>query len=81
MLSSFKVISILINKKDALLQVPNGFGSGLGAIQLILYAIYRDKGKKRGKGDEGPSQMDSIIELGSASKPLPPTATSTEHPK
>lgn len=24
------------------LQVPNGFGCGLGAVQLILYAIYRN---------------------------------------
>lgn len=23
-------------------QIPNGFGCGLGAVQLILYAIYRD---------------------------------------
>ncbi|XP_058186158.1 bidirectional sugar transporter SWEET1-like [Rhododendron vialii] len=28
--------------KDPFVAVPNGFGSGLGAIQLILYAIYRD---------------------------------------
>ena len=25
-----------------LLQVPNGVGCGLGALQLILYFIYRD---------------------------------------
>ncbi|KAF7130525.1 hypothetical protein RHSIM_Rhsim10G0083800 [Rhododendron simsii] len=34
--------------KDPFVAVPNGFGSGLGAIQLILYAIYRDnKGEAR----------------------------------
>lgn len=25
------------------LQIPNGFGFGLGTVQLILYAIYCDK--------------------------------------
>lgn len=29
------------------LQVPNGFGCGLGAMQLILYAIYCKKGKSK----------------------------------
>ncbi|RWR84202.1 bidirectional sugar transporter SWEET1 [Cinnamomum micranthum f. kanehirae] len=52
-------------------KVPNGFGSGLGAIQLILYAIYRDKGNKKGKGDEGPSETNSI-ELGSVASNKPP---------
>ncbi|KAL6525010.1 Bidirectional sugar transporter sweet1 [Orobanche minor] len=33
--------------KDPFVAVPNGFGSGLGAVQLILYAIYRgNKGKE-----------------------------------
>ena len=27
-------------------QVPNGVGSALGAIQLILYAVYKDWKKK-----------------------------------
>ncbi|XP_068653062.1 bidirectional sugar transporter SWEET1-like [Aristolochia californica] len=34
---------------DPFIAVPNGFGCGLGALQLILYAIYR-KGGKGGKG-------------------------------
>ncbi|GAA0158949.1 hypothetical protein Leryth_019629 [Lithospermum erythrorhizon] len=33
--------------KDPFIAIPNGFGSGLGAVQLILYAIYRkNKGTK-----------------------------------
>lgn len=32
-------------------QVPNGFGCGLGAIQLILYAIYRDNKNESKKLD------------------------------
>ncbi|KAL3504341.1 hypothetical protein ACH5RR_034182 [Cinchona calisaya] len=35
--------------KDPFVAIPNGFGCGLGAVQLILYAIYRDNkdpGKK-----------------------------------
>ncbi|KAK2999568.1 hypothetical protein RJ639_023932, partial [Escallonia herrerae] len=35
-------------EKDNFVAVPNGFGSGLGAIQLILYAIYcKNKGEKK----------------------------------
>lgn len=34
------------------LQVPNGMGSALGAIQLLLYFIYRDT--------KPPSNQDSI---------------------
>nr|GLL47490.1 protein RST1 isoform X1 [Ipomoea trifida] len=29
--------------KDPFVAIPNGFGRGLGAVQLILYAIYCDK--------------------------------------
>lgn len=35
-------------------QVPNGFGCGLGALQLIIYAIYRDWG-----GDDRKKVMNS----------------------
>ncbi|KAI3974628.1 hypothetical protein MKX01_029618 [Papaver californicum] len=35
--------------RDPFVAVPNGFGCGLGALQLILYAIYR-----KNKGDEKP---------------------------
>ncbi|KAK0575417.1 hypothetical protein LWI29_000169 [Acer saccharum] len=30
--------------RDPFVAVPNGFGSGLGTVQLILYFIYRNKG-------------------------------------
>ncbi|KAJ9675139.1 hypothetical protein PVL29_024189 [Vitis rotundifolia] len=33
--------------KDPFVAVPNGFGCGLGAMQLILYAIYRNKGESK----------------------------------
>ncbi|KAG9457279.1 hypothetical protein H6P81_001787 [Aristolochia fimbriata] len=32
---------------DPFITVPNGFGSGLGALQLVLYAIYRKGGKAK----------------------------------
>lgn len=44
-----------------IMQVPNGFGSGLGAIQLILYAIYRDN-----KGEAKKLGSDESIEMGLA---------------
>lgn len=37
--------------KDPFVAVPNGFGCGLGAIQLILYAIYRDNKNESKKLD------------------------------
>ncbi|KAH6812935.1 Nodulin MtN3 family protein [Perilla frutescens var. frutescens] len=40
------IFGILI--KDPFVAVPNGFGCGLGAVQLTLYAIYRNnKGQYR----------------------------------
>lgn len=33
---------------DPFVAIPNGFGCGLGAVQLILYAIYRNCNKTRG---------------------------------
>lgn len=44
-----------------IMQVPNGFGSGLGAIQLILYAIYRDN-----KGEAKKLGPDESLEMGLA---------------
>lgn len=40
------------------LQVPNGFGCGLGAMQLILYAIYRNKGEFK-----KPDAADKSVEM------------------
>ncbi|KAL6962351.1 Bidirectional sugar transporter sweet1 [Sarracenia purpurea var. burkii] len=45
--------------KDPFVAVPNGFGSGLGAIQLILYAIYR-----KSKGETKKSNADGSLEMG-----------------
>uniref|UniRef100_A0A5B7ATS0 Bidirectional sugar transporter SWEET n=2 Tax=Davidia involucrata TaxID=16924 RepID=A0A5B7ATS0_DAVIN len=54
--------------KDPFVAVPNGFGCGLGAVQLILYAIYRDN-----KGDTKKATAttsDGSMEMGlSLSKP------------
>ncbi|KAL3638884.1 Bidirectional sugar transporter sweet1 [Castilleja foliolosa] len=44
--SSWFVFGLL--GKDPFVAVPNGFGSGLGAVQLILYAIYR---KNKGENE------------------------------
>lgn len=42
-------------------QVPNGFGCALGALQLILYFVYRDK-----KGNDTKKQLsaEDTAELG-----------------
>ncbi|XP_010062171.2 bidirectional sugar transporter SWEET1 [Eucalyptus grandis] len=44
---------------DPFVAVPNGFGSGLGAMQLILYAIYRNnKGEPKKKvNNDGSMEM------------------------
>lgn len=44
---------------DPFVAVPNGFGSGLGAMQLILYAIYRNnKGEPKKKvNSDGSMEM------------------------
>ncbi|KAK9269857.1 hypothetical protein L1049_025430 [Liquidambar formosana] len=43
---------------DPFVAVPNGFGCGLGAVQLILYAIYRD--------NKGSTTTDESVEMGLA---------------
>ncbi|KAI3464611.1 hypothetical protein Pfo_021274 [Paulownia fortunei] len=45
--------------KDKFLYVPNGFGCLLGAMQLILYAIYRNN-----KGDIKKPTTDGTLEMG-----------------
>ncbi|GAV76647.1 MtN3_slv domain-containing protein [Cephalotus follicularis] len=44
---------------DPFVSVPNGFGCGLGAIQLILYFIYRNN-----KGAPKQTTNDESLELG-----------------
>ncbi|PSS17489.1 Bidirectional sugar transporter like [Actinidia chinensis var. chinensis] len=51
--------------RDPFVAVPNGFGCGLGTVQLILYAMYRDKKPKTGK----PTPDGSSLEMG-LEKPL-----------
>ncbi|PIA47708.1 hypothetical protein AQUCO_01400360v1 [Aquilegia coerulea] len=46
---------------DPFVAVPNGFGCGLGTLQLILYAIYRNHNKSGGANsitDNKPVEMD-----------------------
>ncbi|KAK4352583.1 hypothetical protein RND71_028101 [Anisodus tanguticus] len=45
--------------KDPFVAIPNGFGFGLGTVQLILYAIYCDK-----KGLTKKSSPDESLEVG-----------------
>ncbi|KAL0314403.1 UNVERIFIED_CONTAM: Bidirectional sugar transporter SWEET1 [Sesamum angustifolium] len=45
--------------KDPFVAIPNGFGCGLGAVQLILYAIYRDnKGQNKKAAADGSLEME-----------------------
>ncbi|KAJ8771691.1 hypothetical protein K2173_026868 [Erythroxylum novogranatense] len=50
---------------DPFVAVPNGFGCGLGAMQLILYVIYRkNKGEaKKPTADQSSLEMGSTIAL------------------
>lgn len=61
--TSWFIFGLLGN--DPFVYVCNGFGSVLGALQLILYAIYRNN---KGQKDEKPSPNDgpgSTMEMGS----------------
>ncbi|XP_073306025.1 bidirectional sugar transporter SWEET1-like isoform X1 [Primulina huaijiensis] len=51
--------------KDPFVAIPNGFGCGLGAVQLILYAIYR---KNKGQTQKGAANESQEMEK-SISKP------------
>nr|CAB3461424.1 unnamed protein product [Digitaria exilis] len=54
------------------LAIPNGCGSFLGAVQLILYAIYRNSGDKTGRSgkqpDAGGGDEDDDVEMASNTK-------------
>lgn len=48
------------------MQVPNGVGSALGTIQLILYFIYRDSksdGKKATAASSSGTQEEGTVEM------------------
>ncbi|KAA8546509.1 hypothetical protein F0562_002752 [Nyssa sinensis] len=62
--------------KDPFVAVPNGFGCGLGAAQLILYAIYRDN---KGETKKASSTSDGSMEMG-LGKPHPQEKQSITHP-
>ncbi|KAL3638887.1 Bidirectional sugar transporter sweet1 [Castilleja foliolosa] len=47
--------------KDKFLYIPNGFGSLLGTMQLILYAIYRNN---KGAVDTTKPTTDETLEMG-----------------
>ncbi|KAK6938325.1 SWEET sugar transporter [Dillenia turbinata] len=48
--------------KDPFVAVPNGFGCGLGALQLILYAIYHKNKGGPGKGSSGDESREMGLE-------------------
>lgn len=50
--------------RDPFVAVPNGFGCGLGTMQLILYFIYRNN-----KGESKKPASDESIEIGSGKSP------------
>ncbi|KAK3043782.1 hypothetical protein RJ639_000481, partial [Escallonia herrerae] len=47
--------------KDPFVYIPNGFGSGLGAMQLILYAIYRNN---KGEITKATNTGEGSLEMG-----------------
>jgi solute carrier family 50 (sugar transporter) len=44
-------------------QIPNGCGSFLGTVQLVLYAIYRNSGKAAVGRDGKPVQGQADVEM------------------
>ncbi|KAK6939979.1 SWEET sugar transporter [Dillenia turbinata] len=59
--------------KDPFVAVPNGFGSGLGALQLILYAIYH---KNKGGPMKGGAEESIEMGLEKPNKETKPTTVS-----
>ncbi|KAI3972806.1 hypothetical protein MKX01_019464 [Papaver californicum] len=53
---------------DPFIDVPNGFGCGLGALQLILYTIYRNP-KGKAVGDDGASVKAAAASTTTCSSP------------
>ncbi|KAJ7959232.1 Bidirectional sugar transporter SWEET [Quillaja saponaria] len=50
--------------RDPFVAIPNGFGCGLGTMQLILYFIYRDK--KGGNSKKPTTEESDSVEMGVA---------------
>ncbi|KAK6938326.1 SWEET sugar transporter [Dillenia turbinata] len=52
--------------RDPFVAVPNGFGSGLGALQLMLYGVYRNHkgGAKNASIDDESLRMGNMMEMG-----------------
>ncbi|KNA07354.1 hypothetical protein SOVF_172760 [Spinacia oleracea] len=50
--------------RDPFVAVPNGFGSALGAMQLILYFIYYDKNKNPEQKKKSVADPEQAVELG-----------------
>ena len=60
---SFSNVSLSSNVKlaDLYLQIPNGFGCGLGTMQLILYFIYCNN---KGPGETTKPTANGTVEMG-----------------
>ncbi|XP_009377708.2 bidirectional sugar transporter SWEET1 [Pyrus x bretschneideri] len=67
---------------DPFVAIPNGFGSGLGALQLLLYFIYRDN-KGKGSGTKKPNgavtTADESMEMGVAKPDQQPKQSITNN--
>ncbi|XP_024972491.1 bidirectional sugar transporter SWEET1-like isoform X2 [Cynara cardunculus var. scolymus] len=76
--TSWFIFGLLGN--DPFVYVCNGFGSVLGALQLILYAIYR---KNKGQKDEKAAAKDggSTMEMGLVKRPDKATVTAIQPPE
>ncbi|XP_054799476.1 bidirectional sugar transporter SWEET1-like isoform X2 [Prosopis cineraria] len=58
--------------RDPFVAVPNGVGSALGATQLVLYMIYRDRKSSSKKDTTAIEDENESMEMGAA-KPPPTT--------
>lgn len=57
--------------KDPFVAIPNGFGCGLGTVQLILYVIYRNNKGQTQKGATNESlEMEKSTSMPHQEKPL-----------
>ncbi|CAN6346771.1 unnamed protein product [Urochloa humidicola] len=51
--------------RDPFVAIPNGCGSFLGAVQLILYAIYRNSGASKASAGKQHGAADDDVEMAS----------------